>query len=232
MPSILAPKFQLILSDSVEFFTHNLRQIAALCLPFLFVTSVFQIAVEAIYPEQMFSAVAALTGSLVVYPIYTTALIHLMARRANHEQPVNSQLITAAIAQWGPLLTLKLFTSLLIFFGIMFLIVPGVWLWVRLIFAEFYLVLFRLHPLKAVEKSMAATRGHFGPIALLMLLTYVPLLLALLILDAVAQAITSNPVLQVLIITGWSFLAQFVNVVLFRAFMEVVKEQPGSTATQ
>ncbi|MDA8137849.1 MAG: hypothetical protein M0036_04275 [Desulfobacteraceae bacterium] len=225
MPSSLAPKIQLILTDSYEFFTRHFRQIAILCLPFLFVTGVFQMVVEAIYPSEPVSTLIALAGNLAVYPIYTIALIQLMARRASNEQPTNSQLITAGLPQWGPLLTLKLFTSLLIFFGFTLMVAPGIWLWVRLVFAEFYLVLFRLHPLKAVERSMSATRGHFGPIILLMLLTYVPLFLILVVLDVLTQSIADNLVLRMLIITLWSFLAQFVTVVLFRAFMEVVKEQ-------
>lgn len=225
MPSSLPSKFQLILADAFGFFTQNIRQLAALCLPFLFAAALFQVIIMDKFPASEMTLFASTAVNLLIYPIYTAALIHFMERRARNENPGNSELIGAALPHWGPLLALKLLTTLLIFFGFSMLIVPGVWLWVRLAFAEFYLVLFRLYPAKAIEKSVTTTRGHFGPILLLLCVTYLPIFLLILALESLLQWLSGGPLLRIVALTAWYFVAQFVNVVLFRTFMEVVKEQ-------
>lgn len=228
MPSTLPSKFQLILTDAFNFFVHNFRQIATLCLPFLFAAAMVQLLLMEAYPDSDISLFASMAANLLVYPIYTAALIQLMARRARNEQPKNSELILASLPQWGALLTLKLLTTLLLFFGFSMFIVPGVWLWVRIVFAEFYLVLFNAQPVKALEKSVAVTKGHFAPILLLLLVTYPPILLGFVIFDEFIQSVTANLFLRIIAVTSGSLIAQFANVIFFRAFMEVVKEQPDT----
>lgn len=227
MPSSLPSKLQLILTDAFDFYTQNFRQIAVLCLPFLFATALSQVVIMESFPASEMTFFTTTAVDLAIYPLYSAALIHFMERRARSEHPVNSELVSAALPHWGALLTLKLLTSLLIFFGISMLIIPGVWLWVRLVFAEFYLVLYRFHPTRAVERSIAATKGHFGPILMLLCLTYLPVFLAVIAIEALMQWLSGGVVLRIAALTSLYLVAQFVKVVLFRTFMEVVKEQSG-----
>jgi hypothetical protein len=90
-------------------------------------------------------------------------------------------------------------------------------------------VLFRLDPLKAMEKSVSTTRGQFMPILVLMLTTYLPILITVVAFELILSVI-NNPLVGIIAITAWSFIAQFVNVVLFRTFMEVMKEQSGTVS--
>lgn len=225
MQTSLSPKIQLILNDAYEFFIRHFLQIASLCLPFLFANAVFQLILFKTYPSSPMSILAPMVFSLLVYPMYMAALIQFMGRRARNEQPKNSDLFLASIQQWGPFLILKVIMALLIIFGFSLLIVPGVWLWVRFSFAEFFLVLFGASPRQALEKSVAATRGHFGPLLLLMLVTYLPILILGLAADQLIQTMTPNAFFRILIITAWSLIELFVTVVLFRAFMEVMSQQ-------
>jgi hypothetical protein len=225
MQTTLSSKIQIILSDAYTFFGQHFFQIAALCLPFIFVTTVFDFILSAMYNSSPMAMIAPLVLNLLVYPIYTAALIQLMARRARLEQPKNGDLIVAAMQQWAPLFVLKAIMVFLVGLGISFLIVPGIWLGVRLAFAEFYLVLFGMNPRDAIIKSFEGTRNQFGLILILMMVTYVPILLLGLATDQIIQAATNNEFFRIIANAGWSLIGLLVHVVLFRAFMQVVSEQ-------
>lgn len=222
MQETLVSRLQLIFTDAFTFFVGSIRQIAALCLPFLFAISLFQVVLNKTYPSTPMAFFAPLVLSLIVYPIYMAALIQLMARRARQEQPKNSELITASIPQWGALLMLKVVVSFLIVAGFGMMIVPGIWLWGRLAFAEFYLVLFGMAPRQALRKSLLATKGHLGLILALLFLTNIPILMGGLIADQMIQTLMPNLLFQLLFTTVWALLELFVHVALFRAFMDIV----------
>ncbi|MBI5896132.1 MAG: hypothetical protein HZB24_09075, partial [Desulfobacterales bacterium] len=117
MPNNLAARIQMILTDAFTFFVGHFRQIATMCLPFLFGVALFQVVLEQAYPGSPMAFLASVALGAVIYPIYMAALIKLMAGRARQEQPTSSALITAAIPQWSRLLTLKIVASFMILVG-------------------------------------------------------------------------------------------------------------------
>jgi hypothetical protein len=238
MQPVLSSQIQMILSDAYLFFTRHLKQIAAVCLPFLFVASLFGSLFTMIYRESPIALFATLGINLLIYPFYTAALIQLMARRARQEQPTNSELILLAIKYWGPLLVLKIIVSffvgaagiLLSFNGIPIVLrlmsfLPVIWIVVRVAFAEFHLVLFDMSPVKAILKSFEDTKRRWGLVLILLLVTYVPIFILGLAADQLVQALTANDFLRIVVNTVWSLFGLFVHVVLFRAFMDVVSKQ-------
>ncbi|RJQ67968.1 MAG: hypothetical protein C4519_23690 [Desulfobacteraceae bacterium] len=225
MQTTLSSKIQIILTDAYTFFGQHFFQIAALCLPFIFATTLSDFMLGAIYRSGPMALVAPLALNLLVYPIYTAALIQLMARRARKEHPKNGDLIMAALQQWVPLLMLKAIMVFLVGLGISLLIVPGIWLGVRLAFAEFYLVLFGMTPKEAIIKSLQSTRNQFLLILILFMATYVPILLLGLTTDQIVRTIAANDFFRIIVNAGWSLIGLLVHVVLFRAFMQVLSEQ-------
>ncbi len=231
MPSNLATRTQLILTDAFAFFIGNFGQIMAICLPFLFGIALFQVVLTEAYPSSPMAFMAAMVLGAVIYPIYMGALIRLMASRARQERPTSSALITAAIPQWGAFLSLKIVVSFMILVGFGLLVVPGLWLWGRLAFAEFYLVLFGVSPREALQRSLLGTRGHLSLVLVLLLLTNIPILMLGLMLEQAFAALAANLLFQLMLTTGLATLELFVHVVLFRAFMDVVAGQPGPSGT-
>ncbi len=225
MQSDLSITIKRILNDSYLFFIHHFYQISTLCLPFLFITTLFDFFLAATYGSTPMALFAPLAFNLLIYPLYTAALIHLMSRRARQEQPKNGELVVSALQQWGPLLLLKGIMIFLIGMGFFLFVIPGIWLAVRLSFAEFYLVLFKVHPRDALQKSMSATKGRFTLILMLMLMTYVPILFLGLAIDQFVLSMTANDFLRIVISAAWALVGLFVHVVLFRTFMEVVVER-------
>lgn len=231
MQKALALQIQTIITDAYIFFTRHLKQIAAVCAPFLFVASLFDFVLAEAFKGTHLVIFAPLALNLLIYPIYTAALIQLMARRAGQEQPTNSELIMGAIQRWAPLLVLKTLAVFLIGLGISMLIVPGIWLAIRLAFAEFHLVLFGVNPKTAIQKSFEDTRAHIALVFILLVVTYVPIFVAGLAADQVVQTLTSNDLFRIIVNTIWSLIGLFVHVVLFRAFMDIASEQEAPQPT-
>jgi hypothetical protein len=227
MPNNLATRIQMILTDAFTFFVVNFRQIATMCLPFLFGVALFQVMLGQAYPESNMAFLATLALSAIIYPIYMGALIQLMARRARQERPTSSALITAAIPLWSSLLTLKIVASFIVLVGLGLMIVPGIWLLGRFAFAEFYLVLFGLTPREALQRSLQATRGHLSVILALLFLTNAPILLLGYNIGQNFVHLMPNLLFQLAFTLGLDTLQLFVHVVLFRAFMDVVAGRPG-----
>ena len=224
MQTARAAQIQTILTDAYLFFRSHIKTITAVCLPFLFAASFFDFILAKNFRETPLAIFSPLALNLLIYPIYTAALIQLMAARARKEQPSNSALIAAALQQWFPLLILKTVSVFIIGLGISMLVLPGIWLAVRLAFAEFHLVLFGVTPKVAIQKSFADTRNHIGLVFVLLFVTYVPIFILGLGADSIVQTLTGNEFLRIVVNTVSSLIALFVHVVLFRAFMDVIAE--------
>jgi hypothetical protein len=165
--------------------------------------------------------------NLLVYPIYTGALILLMAQRADQKHPENRALISAAIRMWQPFFIVHLIGAGLTALGLMFFIIPGIYAAVRLSFAEFFLVIEHLKPLEAIQKSVAATKRHSGLILLLMVMFVTPLLLISILLSNLLYSQGAGPLINVVVATVTAFLMLFVDVVLFRVYMSTTRETPA-----
>jgi len=226
MQNDLSSKVLKILSDAYLFFRSHFKQVAALCLPFLFAATLVNFLLARNYQDAPMALFGPLMVNLLVYPLYTAALIHLMARRVLQERPKNGDLLIAAIRQWVPLLLLKTMLLLVIGLGFSLLVLPGIWLAVRLAYAEFHVVLSGRRPMDAVRASFVETRPHFFLILILLFATYVPITLLGMASDQLIQTVTTNDLFRVIGSTGWSFAGLYVTIVLFRAFTETV-EVPG-----
>ena len=223
-------KLKIIISDAVQFFLGHLTQIAGLCLPWLLAAALVEYGIISVGQESEAAAplfLVAWTFNLLIYPIYTGALIMLMAKCAQREQPANRELTAAAIKIWHPLFMIHIIGSGLSALGFMLLIVPGVYILVRLSFAEFHLVLEGLKPIEAIQKSFKTTRPYFGLILLLLAMFMIPLVLLTFVLGGMLQELNLNPVFNVILSTLIAFLTLFVDVVVFRVYMSAMQEAPS-----
>jgi hypothetical protein len=220
-------KAKIIVSDALQFFVAHLFQIAALCLPWLLTAALVEYGIILIGGNAEGSTpllLVAFTFDLLIYPVYMGALIRLMARRAQREQPTNKELTRAAIKNWQPLFLVHIVISGLKAFGFMLFIVPGIYVSVRLAFAEFHLVLEGLKPMDAIQKSLQTTRAFTGLILLLLAMFMIPIALLAISLVQVLAAVQPDLIFNVLLGVGVSFLTLVVDVVIFRAYMSARQE--------
>jgi Uncharacterised protein family (UPF0259) len=224
-------KLKIIISDALQFFLNNLGQIAALCLPWLLAAALVEYGVILVGQNQDTSTplfLVAWTFDLIVYPVYTGALIMLMARRAQRENPSNNELTGAAMKTWQPLFLVHIIVSGLKAMGFLLFIVPGIYLSVRLSFAEFHLVLEGLKPMEAIQKSFQTTKAYFGLILLLLAMFMIPLAFLAFAMVSTLDALKLDLIFNVLLGILLSFLTLIVDVVVFRVYMSAKQETPDA----
>lgn len=220
---------KLIISDSFYFFRSHLIQISWLCMPWLLAVAVvnYLITFTGEPAEGIMPLYLLVWGfNLLVYPIYTGALILLMSKRAQQEQPENKVLVASAIKIWQPFFILHLMVAGLTVVGLTFLILPGVIVAVSLSFAEFFLVVEGVKPLEALQKSFHATRPFFFQILMLMVIFLTPLWLFNFIVANYLVAQEVGSLANIIVTTISAFFMLFVDVVRFRIYMAAKQENP------
>ncbi len=202
------------LRDAWFFFTRHLTTLVPLCLPWIFLESLLQQQIdEAVGPQQM--GAWSLVAGLLFYPLYTAALILFMDARGRDERPRVGQLWSAALRLWPAFALLAALTSLLIVLGLSLLILPGIFVMVKLSFAEFCLVLRGRSPLQALRESFEFTRGRF----LLILACSLVILLPVWSLEAwLADSAGDAVVLRVALHTLSGFFQLLLTIVAFRIY--------------
>ncbi|TWC36334.1 uncharacterized protein UPF0259 [Pseudomonas sp. SJZ079] len=206
-----------VLRDAWFFFSGNLLSIARLCLPLLVLEALTQQQVIVLFGIEAAAAYGILVG-LLFYPLYTGALILFLDARSNGQSPRLRDLLAASLNLWPRFALLAGISTVAIMLGASLFVLPGLWMMIKLAFAEYLLVLRGMTPVKALHESFELTSGYFWPILFCVLAVMVPLWL----LDWWAQpAAGARPdvLLQLVLDTGNGFLQLFVTVVLFRLFM-------------
>lgn len=211
-----------VLRDSLYFFKRNLGQIVQLCLPLVILEALLQQVVDNTAGPDGFPGYSVIVG-LLVYPLYTAALILFLDARSRGESPRTRDLLAMSASLWPRFALLTALNTVLILLGLSLYFLPGIWLMVTLAFAEYLLVLRGLAPLAAMKESMRLTRGHFLRILVCILCVMGPLW----VLKGATVAVypDPSPVISLLIDSAHSFLQLFTSVVLFRLFM-LIGEAP------
>lgn len=212
-----------VLRDAFYFFRRNLGQIAQLCLPLVVLEALLQQGVSSALGADAFPGYGVVVG-LLLYPLYTGALILFLDARTRGESPRTRDLLAMSLSLWPRFALLTAVSTLLILLGLSLYFIPGLWLMVVLAFAEYLLVLKGMTPLAAISESLRLSRGHFLRILLCILAVMAPLWL-LKGASETAYPEPLNPILSLTIDSAYNFLQLFTSVVLFRLFM-LISEQP------
>jgi hypothetical protein len=206
-----------VLRDAWFFFSHNLAAIARLCLPLVVLEALVQQVVSARVGVEAAAAYGILVG-LLFYPLYTGALILFLDARSRGEVPANRDLLAASLRLWPGFALLAGLSTLAIMLGASLFVLPGLWLMIKLAFAEYLLVLRGLSPIKALHESFELTSGYFWQILTCVLCVMLPLWL-LSWASQPAEGAQADVLLSLLLDSANGFLQLFASVVLFRLFM-------------
>lgn len=208
-----------ILRDAWFFYSRNLASIARLCLPLIALESCTRLAVDHLVGKDALPAQELLVG-MIFYPLYIGALILFLDARSRGHAPALREIMMRALPLWPSMAVLAGLGTLLIMLGASLFVLPGLWVMVKIAFAEYLLVLRGLSPLAALKQSFLQTRGHF----LLVFGCILAVLLPLWLLEAWLAARfwageTSPGVLAVLVDSAVGLVQLLATVVLFRCFM-------------
>ena len=206
-----------VLRDSLYFIQRNLGQVITLCLPLVIIEAVLQYVVDDAVGPNASQGYALIVG-LLVYPLYTGALIVFLDARSRGESPSNRDVLARALSLWPKFALLAAISTLLIVLGLSMFFIPGIYLTVVLALSEYNLVLRGQPPLTAIKSSLIMSRGHFWRIFVCILAVMGPLLLLKQLSFSLVPEDT-NAVVTVALESFNSFLQLFLSVVLFRLFM-------------
>ncbi len=205
-----------VLRDSLYFFRRHLGNIVTLCLPLIVLESLLAQLLQSQLSERAAMAAATVVG-LVLYPLYNAALILYLDTRSNGQEIANRDLLARAAQLWAPLVLLLVISFLLIIAGLALLVIPGIWIMINLVFAEYLLVLRGMPVMQAMRASAAMTTGNFLRILVCLLAVLAPLWL----IDALLMTAFPEPAagVELLLNSLNGFLSLFITVVLYRLFM-------------
>ena len=208
-----------IFRDACFFYSRNLSAILRLCLPWIALESGARLAVDHLLGQGAMPAQELLVG-LVFYPFYAGALILYLDARSRGFDPAIRDVWVRALPLWPALAVLAGLTTLLIMLGASLFVLPGIWILVRLAFAEYQLVLRGLTPLAALKGSFALTRGRFLLVLGCTLIVLVPVwLLEAGLAASLWHGDTPPGALAVLVDSALGVLQLLATVVLFRCYM-------------
>ncbi|MNS92284.1 hypothetical protein D3C72_1264160 [compost metagenome] len=210
-----------LLRDSWYFFSRNVGDIVLLCLPAILIEAIAQQGLIAWLGADK-SQGASIVLSMLFYPVYVGALIIFVDSRSHRVRLKPRQVMEMALFRWPSFAVLAAISTLLIMVGVWMLILPGVYVMIKLAFAEYLLVLEGKSPLDAIKESFELTRGHFFTILSCVLLVMGPIW----VVDWFAYrelGDNPDPVGTVLLESFNSFFQLFVSVALYRMFTLVTE---------
>ena len=206
-----------ILRDACFFYSRHFLTIVRLCLPLILLESLTRLGIDHWLGDNAPPALDLLVG-LIFYPLYVGALIlFLDARSRGHDPALGA--VYAGRCHCGQHWQCFLGT-LLILLGASLFVLPGIWVMVKIAFAEYLLVLRGLTPLAALKQSFQLTRGHFLLVLGCVMTVLLPVWMLEVWIAAQLFADETPPLLPAMLLDGVVGLLQLLpTIMLFRCFM-------------
>lgn len=208
-----------ILRDAWFFYSRHFLTIVRLCLPLILLESATRLTLDHWLGEDVLPALDLLVG-LIFYPLYVGALILFLDARSRGHDPALGAVYARALPLWPALAVLSGLGTLLILLGASLFVLPGIWVMVKIAFAEYLLVLRGLTPLAALKQSFQLTRGHFLLVLGCVMTVLLPVWMLEVWIAAQLFADETPSLLPAMLLDGVVGLLQLLpTIMLFRCFM-------------
>lgn len=204
-----------ILRDTWFFFSRHIGTLLPLCLPWIIVETLVQQQIDVAAGSQNFAPWGMAAG-LVFYPLYTASLILFMIDCGEGRERGVRELWNAALRLWPAFALLSALTSLLIVVGLSLLVLPGIFIMIKMAFCEFLLVQRGQSPIDAMRESYRLTTGHFFLVLTVSLVILAPVWLAE---GWIVQMTHDSPVLGVALHAASGFFQLLLTVATYRIFI-------------
>lgn len=157
------------LRQSLFFFRTHLYRLAMIQLPFLLLLALVQhqllSGAEAedtrVTLNNLFISTAL---DLALMPIYWGATLLYMQSVLQNSPLTPGQAISRSLGCWGRLLLTYILTTLAVSTGLLIFILPGIYIGVRLAFAEFYCVMENKGAVDSIRASWNSSSDFFWPL--------------------------------------------------------------------
>jgi len=150
--------------DSLRLFQNNLLPLATIVLPFAIIMEIFDefykvnyISETAVFED----TIPILLVHLLIHPFYSVAIVFYLSSIISNKSITVPQVWLLSIRYWPSYLLLSVLLNLFVFSGLLLFVIPGIFLFVRFSFAEFYLLLEQKSPFDAIKYSLFNTKDYF-----------------------------------------------------------------------
>jgi membrane-anchored glycerophosphoryl diester phosphodiesterase (GDPDase) len=230
-----------LLGDSIRLYFRNFWTIFAIGLA---VVVPVQLIVSGIGLEDLTSGYRAnettaemliptIVSYLVVAPLIAAAAIHLLRGLADGNKPHAGQSIQAGLDVFAPVFLAVLLAGLGTAIGLMLLVLPGIYVAVRLYFVPQAVVIDNARSTEALRGSWRLTGGFwfrtFGVVILANLAAFLPASLVVLPLQALAESADRQAIALAGMILTESLTAPFVALVSTLLFFDIRARRSAST---
>jgi len=211
-----------VVIDSWYFFKNNAKELCAFMLP-VFALGMISGVMGAINPESGILGILSII-QIMIGPLFTGGLLLLIANISKGTSPAHKDMLSQAIPFWMTIFLVSMLTGLVIAFGFIFLIIPGVFFLLRLFLAPLYVVFQKKSVPDAISSSFNDSKDHM----LAFLQTLIPFIVlgAVLFVFIAGQGKGAPNVLTTTIInlaTTFGFI--FASVVQFRLYTVYIENQ-------
>ncbi|MBF0264633.1 MAG: hypothetical protein HQL46_05120 [Gammaproteobacteria bacterium] len=168
-----------ILSDVYHFYKQNFSSLVSYIIPVsLLITVISMFAAQSMdSTDEMEQIKVLLIMNFIFNPIYLGGLIYLLSQLSNSNKPKLSQCLSFGLSKWTVLFAVSIVYGLLTGMGFFLFVLPGIWIFIRLILAPFLVAINNVSPLDAVKESFILTRNEFWNILGLTSLVFLSLIL-------------------------------------------------------
>ena len=223
------------LTDSWSFFKIHAVAISIIILPIVapidILTALYQYfftSEEFLFSEQ----VIPMAISFIAYPIYTVGVIFYIASVISGENIGTKTLWKLGAKFWLPYIVLSILVGVVVIFGFILLVIPGVIFTIRYAFSEFDLLLNQSKPLDAMRNSWDITKEYMwvilGGYVVITIALYVPYYLVASLFD---ESSISYWVLDTVSNIAYSVLGVLYTIFAFRVY-EHAKMQHNQSPNQ
>lgn len=205
----------------ILFYVENLRSICLIVVP----VALPLIIIDNFVLPQFISAenftesyAATIFISWIGFPIYTGALIiHFSSKIRNISTSIKNYFLLS-LSFWPKLFFVAVITNVLIGAGLMVLVVPGIYLFVRFSLAEFFVVLEGISPIESIKKSYIETNQHQLLIVGCIFLFFIPLTALKVLYPQLVMRFPDNEIVKIFFELILYVLGTITTVVFFRIY--------------
>ncbi len=214
------------------FFRANMQQIMRIQLPFIIlITLISMVAMQSIDPEnpQMNNSLLMFyLASIIFLPLYAGATIAYLESVVNNAPISTTEALKIGLNRWGPLFITKLLGAFGIAIGLLLFFIPGIFILIRLGFAEYYSIIEKSGPTESLKNSWQDTSDYFWPLLNGLAVLFVIILGSNLLLEALLSAIGIESIMiRSLFDIVFSFLNCLYTIYGFRLYCVMREKQSG-----
>jgi hypothetical protein len=210
-----------ILSDVFFFYRKNMSSLLAYIIPVSLVITLLSLFIANSIPtaDDLEHVKILVMVNFLLNPVYLAGLIFLLSALSNNQSISLFQCLGLGIYKWLVLFIVSILYGVLTGLGLFLFIVPGIWIFLRLILAPFLVVLNGTSPVEAISESFRLTEKGFWNIAGTTMLIFSTIIL---LQQSVISLLPETTIVTVIVSVVGDILWSILTILWFR-FYDLLK---------